>query len=307
MRIHSYNEWDPLREIIVGDATHANWPSSDPVFSKESEKTLWKETPVPSGAVPQHIIDETNEDLEGLCDILTQAGVAVHRPKQMNFQDLGGMYNYCPRDRLLVAGNTIVNPAMMYPCRDMESQALDFVIKGNSVKYMPREEGLVLDAANVCRLGDTWLYLESHSGNLAAYHWLCEQFPGITIEKCNFYAGVHIDSTICPLREGVVMVNAHRVKPNQLPTAIKDWDIIWVEDVVPQDFYQYPYASKWIAMNTLSIDPETVIVDAAQTVLSNILDERGFTVVPHTLRHSRRLGGGFHCVTLDTWRENTNG
>ncbi len=307
MKIHSYNEWDPLKEIVVGDATHANWPSSDPVFSKESEKTLWKETPVPSGAVPQWLIDETNEDLEGLCNILVQAGVSVHRPKVINFQELDGMYNYCPRDRLLIAGDTVVDPAMMYPCRDMESQALDFVTKSTQVKYMPRQEGMVLDAANVCRLSDTWLYLESHSGNDLAYHWLCEQFPSITIEKCNFYAGVHIDSTICPLREGVAMVNAHRVKAEQLPQAIQDWDIIWVEDVVAQDFYEYPYASKWIAMNTLSIDPQTVIVDAAQTELSNILEKRGFTVVPHTLRHSRTLGGGFHCVTLDTWRENTDG
>jgi len=26
-------------------------------------------------------------------------------------------------------------------------------------------------------------------------------------------------------------------------------------------------------------------------------------VIPHELRHSRTLGGGFHCVTLDTWRQ----
>lgn len=304
MKIHSYNEWDTLREIVVGEASYANWPSNDPVFAQESEKTSWKETPVPSGSVPQHIIDETNEDLEILCDILRSNNVVVHRPNKMNFQELGGMYNYCPRDRLLIAGDKIVDPAMMYPCRDMETKALDFVTKLAPVKYMPRNEGLVLDAANVCRLGDKWLFLESWSGNNLAYQWLTEQFPAIIIEKCNFYSGVHIDSTIVPLREGVAMVNADRVKPAQLPDALKNWDIVWVQDVVAQDFYQYPYASKWIAMNTLSIDSETVVVDAAQKGIITILESRGFTVIPHTLRHSRTLGGGFHCVTLDTWREN---
>ena len=304
MKIHSYNEWDTLREIVVGEASYANWPSNDPVFAQESEKTSWKETPVPSGSVPQHIIDETNEDLEILCDILRSNNVVVHRPNKMNFQELGGMYNYCPRDRLLIAGDKIVDPAMMYPCRDMETKALDFVTKLAPVKYMPRNEGLVLDAANVCRLGDKWLFLESWSGNDLAYQWLTEQFPAIIIEKCNFYSGVHIDSTIVPLREGVAMVNADRVKPAQLPDALKNWDIVWVQDVVAQDFYQYPYASKWIAMNTLSIDSETVVVDAAQKGIITILESRGFTVIPHTLRHSRTLGGGFHCVTLDTWREN---
>jgi N-dimethylarginine dimethylaminohydrolase len=304
VKIHSYNEWDRLQEIVVGEASYANWPTNDPVFAEESKKTTWKETPVPSGPVSQNIIDEANEDLEGLCNILKHAGVTVHRPKQMNFQKLGGMYNYCPRDRLLVAGNKIVDPAMMYPCRDIETQSLEFVTKGNPVKYMPRNEGLVLDAANICRLGDNWLFLESCSGNDLAYQWLTEQFPAINIEKCNFYAGVHIDSTIVPLREGLVMVNAERVMPEQLPTALKDWEIVWVWNVEPQDFYQYPYASKWIAMNTLSIDPETVIVDAAQKEIITILESKGFTVIPHTLRHSRTLGGGFHCVTLDTWREN---
>ena len=305
MKIHSYNEWDTLREIVVGDASRANWPTNDPVFAQENKKTLWKETPVPSGPVPFNVIDQANEDLEGLVNILEQAGVVVHRPAWMDFQTLNGMYNYCPRDRLLIAGETIVDPAMMYPCRDMEWKTLANVTAGKHVKHMPRDEGMTLDAANVCRLGDTWLYLESESGNHAAYEWLCEQFPNINIELVNFYQGVHIDSTIVPLREGVVMVNAERVMPEHLPKALQDWEIIWIWNVVPQDFYEYPWASKWIAMNTLSIDPETVIVDTAQTEIITTLEKQGFTVVPHTLRHSRTLGGGFHCVTLDTWRENS--
>lgn len=305
IKIHSYNEWDPLREIVVGEASCAHWPSDDPVFSRESEKTKWKKTPVPGGAVPQWVIDEANEDLEGLCGILKQAGVVVHRPAWMDFQTLRGMYNYCPRDRLLIAGDTIVDPAMMYPCRDMEINALAKITVGNAVKHMPRQEGMVLDAANVCRLGNTWLYLESWSGNNLAYQWLCEQFPNVTIEKVNFYAGVHIDSTIVPLNDHTVMINASRVKPDQVPNCLKEWNIIWIHEIniVDQDFYQYPFASKWIGMNTLSISPDTVIVDKNQRHIIELLEARGFCVVPCTLRHSRTLGGGFHCVTLDTWRE----
>ena len=66
MTISSFDEWSPLKRIIVGDATHANWPVNDPVFSLESEKTLWKETPVPSGPVPDWIIDHANRDLDKL-------------------------------------------------------------------------------------------------------------------------------------------------------------------------------------------------------------------------------------------------
>ena len=301
--INSWNEWDPLEEVVVGIADHANWPSTDPVFAEEATKTLWTETPVPSGAVPQWIVDEANEDLNQLANTLVQYGATVRRPDSVNFVERQGMYNYCPRDRLLIAGNTVVDVNMMYPCRNQEIQALSKIINNAQVVTMPRDQDMILDAANICRLGDTWLFLESYSGNRAAYNWLCEQFPNITIELCNFYAGVHIDSTIVPLREGLVLLNGHRVNESNCPRAFDSWQKIYATDVVAQGFYQYPYASKWIALNMLVLDPYTVIVDRHQTQLIDTLEKHKFTVIPLELRHSRTLGGGFHCVTLDTRRK----
>jgi scyllo-inosamine-4-phosphate amidinotransferase 1 len=302
--IYSINEWDSIKEIVVGRADFANWPTDDPVFARESEKTTWRETPVPSGPVPDWIIDEANEDLDLLASTLEMCGATVHRPKAINFQKRGGMYNYCPRDRLLIHGSTVVDPAMMYPCRDMESEALEEVIyRADTVHRMPRDQDMVLDAANVLRLNNKMLYLQSASGNQKAAKWLMNKFPDVEIEVCNFYSGVHIDSTIVPLREGLVMVNASRVNADNLPNVFKDWETIWITDVVAQNFYEYPYASKWIAMNMLVVDPETVIVDKHQTNLMNMLEIYNFTVIPLELRHSRTLGGGFHCVTLDLVRE----
>jgi glycine amidinotransferase/scyllo-inosamine-4-phosphate amidinotransferase 1 len=194
----------------------------------------------------------------------------------------------------------------MYPCRNQEIKNYATVLEQTrNIVTMPRDSGMILDAANVCRLGNTWLFLESASGNRAAYDWLCSQFPEVTIELCNFYSGVHIDSTIVPLRQGLVMLNASRVNVNNCPRALQDWEKIWVTDgmIVPQAFYQYPYASKWIAMNMLMIDPETAIVDSAQKQLISILDSHGIDVIPLSLSHSRTLGGGFHCVTLDLRRQ----
>ena len=302
--ISSFNEWDPIKEIVVGRADFANWPSQDPVFAQESKKTTWTETPVPSGPVPDRIIDEANEDLDILAGTLEQLDIVVHRPKAINFQERGGMYNYCPRDRFLIHGTTLVDPAMMYPCRDMEAEALEEVVyRADTVVRMPRDQDMVLDAANVLRLNDQMLFLESASGNKRAYSWLRKQFPDVIIELCNFYSGVHIDSTIVPLREGLVLVNASRVNMDNLPRVFDDWEVVWATDVVAQDFYQYPYASKWIALNMLVVDPSTVIVDRNQTNLIRMLELYKFTVIPLELRHSRTLGGGFHCVTLDLIRQ----
>jgi N-dimethylarginine dimethylaminohydrolase len=302
----SINEWDPLEKIVVGSATHANWPSTDPVFANEGNKTSWKETPVPTGPVPQFIIDQANRELDTLSETLLRYGATVYRPRPMDFVAEQGMYNYCPRDRLLVWGDTLVDCNMMYPCRNQEiKNYYRLLAEAKKILTMPRDQGMILDAANVCRLGDTWLFLESASGNRAAYEWLTTKFPQVNIELCNFYSGVHIDSTIVPLREGLVMLNASRVTQENCPKAFKDWEKIWVTDdmIVPQDFYQYPYASKWIAMNMLVLDPETVILDAAQSQLITILKSHGIDSIPLTLSHSRTLGGGFHCVTLDTRRK----
>ena len=70
--LNSSNEWDQLKQVVVGTADFANWPTNDPVFAKEGEKTTWKTTPVPSGPVHRRIIDESNEDLEALCDALSK-------------------------------------------------------------------------------------------------------------------------------------------------------------------------------------------------------------------------------------------
>jgi len=303
--IDSRNEWDPLEAIIVGSATNANWPMTDPVFAEEARTSLWTETPAPSGPVPQSIVDEANRELDTLSETLARYGAIVYRPKPMDFVQRKGMYNYCPRDRLLVAGDAIVDCNMMYPCRNQEIENYYRLLsEAKTIFTMPRDQDMTLDAANICRLGDTWLFLQSASGNISAYYWLKSKFPKITIELCNFYAGVHIDSTITPLREGLVLLNASRVTEANCPKAFRDWERVYIteDQIVAQDFYQYPYASKWMAMNMLALDPETVIIDAAQTELITLLKKHGIDSIPLTLSHSRTLGGGFHCVTLDTRR-----
>jgi N-dimethylarginine dimethylaminohydrolase len=186
----------------------------------------------------------------------------------------------------------------------MEIEALDSIVyRADTVYRMPRDQGMILDAANILRLNDTMLFLQSASGNADAVKWLRQKFPDVKVEVCNFYSGVHIDSTIVPLREGLVLVNASRVTVDTLPNIFNDWEVIWVDDVVEQNFFQYPYASKWIALNMLVIDPFTIIIDKTQLNLIAILENYNFTVIPLELRHSRTLGGGFHCVTLDIVRQ----
>lgn len=301
--ILSCNEWDPLREIVVGSASGARWPLEDPTFQEHMSQSAWPHSRITDSHIPDWVLDEANEDLESVCNILRQAGVKVHRPHEVDFAASQGMYNYCPRDRVLIADDVVVDVSMMYRCRDQEIDYLASALSDAPMIKMPRNPDMILDAANVSRLGDDWLLLLSASGTQAAWHWLSQTFPQKRIHRCDFYSGVHIDSTIAPLREGTVLLNAGRVNQDNLPAVLRSWDKIWIDQCAPREFYHYPYASDWIGLNVLSIDPNTVIVDSIQTALIHTLERHGFTVIPTPMRQSRTLGGGLHCVTLDLWRQ----
>ena len=72
--------------------------------------------------MPQAIVDQANRELDILSETLARYGATVYRPRPMDFVAEQGMYNYCPRDRLLVWKDTIVDVSMMYPCRNQEIQ-----------------------------------------------------------------------------------------------------------------------------------------------------------------------------------------
>ena len=148
---------------------------------------------------------------------------------------------------------------MYQQCRHMEIEAYDFL----ECKFVKAQGKW--DAANVCRLNDDLLYQISDSGDQAGYEWLVDYFSDTKrVHKVNLYSGVHIDSTISPVREGLVVLNAKRVTEDTVPEPLKNWDKIWVHELAEQPFVDYPYASNWIGMNFLVVNPEFVILEEKQ-------------------------------------------
>jgi hypothetical protein len=52
-------------------------------------------------------------------------------------------------------------------------------------------------------------------------------------------------------------------------------------------------------------NPNLVVVDQNEPSLIRLLEKEGLDVIPLRLRHSKMLGGGPHCVTLDVRRAGT--
>ena len=119
------------------------------------------------------------------------------------------------------------------------------------------------------------------------------------------YSYAHLDSTIIPLREGLVLYNASRVTEDNEPELFKSWDKIWIDECHSTKLWtNLPWgASEWIGLNLLSINPNLVIVDQKQKQLIEKLEKHNMEILPLELRHDRLLAGGFHCVTLDLKRD----
>ncbi len=132
MKINSHNEWDKLKEIIVGTATGTSATIEWHRPEKIDEKIYQEALSLCKAATPKKILDETNEDLTSLAKILENWGAKVFRP---NVHDISKVYSspfwssngnniYNVRDLNLVVGNNVIESPSQNISRYFETTAL---------------------------------------------------------------------------------------------------------------------------------------------------------------------------------------
>ncbi len=345
MKISTHNHWDPLEEIIVGIADHARVPTVDRSTMSMSYTNHPMELIKPlEGPYPQWLIDEANEDLQGLVNVLEKANVKVHRPKALDHSvefstpewKTTGWYTWCPRDLLLPLSDLIIETPSACRARYFETRAYRHIMMEaiqDGVEWIAAPKPIlpdesyqfedidgkpsllnlepVFDAPNCVRLGKDILFQISNTGNHWGLQWLKNVLErrGYRIHPAeHIYSYGHFDSTIVPLRPGLVLLNSSRVTPENCPEVFKKWDKIWFDDCIVQGS-KIPGGvapcSPYIGMNILSIDPNTVVVDDTQIPLIRELEKHNITTVPIRFRHAMTLSGGLHCATLDLRRNGT--
>ena len=344
MAVFSNNDWDPLEEIIVGRADTTLWPPKDVsthsfCYGGSPWSTVEKltETHLPK------VLEEASEDLEKLCDTLKTLGVKVHRPSKIdNTQSFStpdwsarGWTHYSPRDLLLPLNNLIIDCPSPMRSRYFETRAYyDYLYtqmqEGTEWIVAPRptltddnyqlgtpeevtlkNKEIIFDAPNVVRIGKDLLAQVSNSGNRLGFKWLKTILEprGYRIHLAEkFYSYSHFDSTILPLRPGLVLFNSDRLSPKRYPSIFEKWDKIWIGgDQIKIAPHYAPNGvsptSTAIGLNFLSVNPELVICDEAQTDLRKELKKHKIETIGLKMRHARTLSGGFHCVTLDVKRK----
>jgi len=337
---NSFNEWDPLRHVIVGRVDYAQIPTVKDKslhcidYAHLSNEEFKK---IPTGSYPKQILDETHEDLEAICKVFNDLNIIVHRPRLYDFTqkqgngkwEVDGYYNYCPRDSMLVIGDKVISTPMTLRHRQFEADNCKHLIHPDHWVEFPKpmlsdemysREDLsrptlmdgpepIFDAANILRSNNDIIYLVSNTGNLAGANylerWLWDNMStDYKVHRVqNVYAYIHIDTTFVLLREGLVLLNPERVNENNIPHIFRNWDRIWAPEPYPTPVMnEWCPASPWLGMNILPINENLVMIEEHQIMLMKELKKWGIESIPIKMRHARTLSGGPHCITTDLIR-----
>ena len=378
--VNSWNEWDPLKRVIIGRPEGTNVPAPEPAW--------WYDLPTGGyplgsyGPFPQEMVDAANEQMDYFVKVLEDRGVTVERidiqpfmfnkplpsPLEWVQANAHGVNNV--RDVTLIHGNYIVeattvrrsrvyerfnlrplferyfheDPELVHfaapmPMLTDESYVPNYYYYFENVwtdeekkqrlhnwEFQLTEKEPLWDAADSMRFGKDIFHQGSCVTNKGGMDWLKRMFEplGIRVHHILFdtpddpnkpdnYHPWHIDVNFVPLRPGLCMYN-----PDWAPRTPEVWELFkkndWelVEAARPTRVHRNDVyltglyeGQSWISMNTFSIDPNTVCVEAGETAYMEQLDKLGFEVVPIPYEKVIPFGGALHCTTLDVYREGT--
>jgi glycine amidinotransferase len=246
----SWNEWGPLREVIVGTARGAAdigyEPALSPYFSAQGRDFR-------GAPVHESVIAEAEAQLDEFATLLAARGITVRRPdpvdhaaavKTPDWEVAHGRASACPRDVLLVIGDEIIEAPMAQRARFFEYRAYrtllaeyfrrgarwtavpkplmsdalyDEAPAGGSFDYatapLLTEIEPAFDAASFVRFGRDIFWQPDLVSNQFGADWLQRHLgPEFRVHKIQFREThpAHIGTTLVPIRPGVVLVNPAR-------------------------------------------------------------------------------------------------
>lgn len=141
----SYNEWDPLEEVIVGIVDGAMVPSWHTIHratvlpgQEKQMESLAKRTQKQPLPYPEWLVQAASKCVEEFAHILESEGVIVRRPDVVDYsasfrtpgwEVMNGFCSANPRDVFLVIGNEIIEAPMADRSRYFESWAYRSLLK----------------------------------------------------------------------------------------------------------------------------------------------------------------------------------
>lgn len=339
-----YTNWDPLKEVIVGDC-----------YSAHHKNNL------------AQIFSETREDLDHLAEYLTKLGVRVHRPTVTEFSDNIDLGNFTvknatapivPRDQYLVYGNTVFQTYTSMPDRYLDSLNYNHIFKelfdkgynwisqpppildtlvdkwwveGEIIYGEQLKNQLLWHTATMFKCGDRLITNTKGPGTRVGLEWMKRNLPANTvIDVGNTYQQGfgHIDHGWFMTNDDLVFC----VNKDWVPEPLRNKQLVELQDHFEKfddskfisDYqstdgkFSDEWIDKWLTewkgyaqevffdSNVLVIDSSNVLFSNRQPGIFKIMEKHGINchVVPQ--RHGLFWEAGIHCLTLDIVREGRN-
>jgi len=130
--VRSWNEWDPLEEVIVGRLEGATVPTRHVTFEGNLPPVparLYR--PLAGRHYPRIVVQRAQRELDGFIRLLESEGIVVRRPDVVDFAvpcstpswTSRGFCIASPRDGLIVIGDEIIEVPMAWRSRHFEMRA----------------------------------------------------------------------------------------------------------------------------------------------------------------------------------------
>ncbi|RDA90224.1 hypothetical protein CP533_1069 [Ophiocordyceps camponoti-saundersi (nom. inval.)] len=338
--ISAEDEWSPLAAVIVGRADHTAFPSEPSHVMKAVMPKTYLEEFRPMNPVPADILLKAQQELDNFASVLEKLGVRVYRPREVDWLKVGGYTSAVPRDTLIAVGNTLVESAFAWCCRhnevrlafsDILDQLKDSVsaricraplVVGRDTIYNREPDDQqqrvinnsrpAFDAADFMRFGKTIIGQLSNVTNEKGVQYLQAVLPqGYTVELLQTSKRAspkHIDSTLLPLRRGLLVYCPDRITEEDLRRhrIFQDWELHAFPFTPKQPDADSPpmyTCSPWLVLNALSLDERRIFIEERNTEFAAWLKDRfGMEPILLPFQHVMSIGGSFHCATVDLVR-----
>lgn len=194
--VNSWNEWDPLKHIIVGRADFCCIPASEPASDFVNELPEESGLRGRYGPRPLHTMEAANAQLDGFARLLEQRGIRVDRPTPIQWNRAVATPDWSaetmmgcmpPRDLLLTVGAEILEATMSYRSRWFEYLAYRPLLN----RYFEEDPHFKWEAAPKPRLTDASFrpgYLDPSVSDEERRKWVTDRVFVTTEEEPLFDA-----------------------------------------------------------------------------------------------------------------------
>jgi glycine amidinotransferase len=135
--ISSYDEFSPLKEVMIGRGEHSYFPSIPPAAAANIVPRYHLAQFRPHNPIPADIVKKATWELDNFANEMERLGIKVYRPDIVDWGDVkidehangdegrgSGYTSSMMRDGLMVVGETVIESAYSWGCRRNEVELL---------------------------------------------------------------------------------------------------------------------------------------------------------------------------------------